>query len=72
MEADAPMQKTAIEQARARLRKAKRALSEIKDVTDLGVFRASWSDFLLAVSSVYSKLEQGRQGKWEEQRLVWT
>lgn len=56
------MNPDAIEQAKARLQKAERALAELKAAEYFDDAESAWSDFLLAVSGVYSKLEQGAKG----------
>lgn len=56
------MNRLAIEQAKQRLSKAKRAVSALKAATSFDDAEAAWIDFLMASSSIYSKLEQGAKG----------
>jgi hypothetical protein len=49
----------AVEHAKRRLRKAERAIDALKAATDFDSAEEAWTDFLLAASAVYSKLEQG-------------
>lgn len=56
------MNPTAIEQAKTRLLKAEKALSELKAAEYFDDAESAWSDFLLAASGIYSKLEQGAKG----------
>lgn len=56
------MKLEAVEQASARLRKAERALASLKSSSNFEDAEEAWSDFLLAVSGIYSKLEQGAKG----------
>lgn len=53
------MDPRAIEQARNRLEKAKKSLLAFDDATNFAEAEEAWTDFLLAASSVYSKLEEG-------------
>lgn len=56
------MEPSAIAQARARLVKAEKALASFEAATTLEDAEEAWSDFLLAASTIYSKLEQGSKG----------
>jgi hypothetical protein len=56
------MNPNAIEQAKARLQKAEKALSDLKSSEYFDDAESAWSDFLLASSGIYSKLEQGAKG----------
>ena len=56
------MNPTAIEQAKSRLQKAEKALSDLKAAEYFDDAEGAWSDFLLAASGIYSKLEQGAKG----------
>lgn len=56
------MKQAAIAHANARLAKARRALSEMNEAKSLDDAALAWSDFLIAASGVYSKLEQGAKG----------
>ena len=56
------MNPNAIEQARSRLQKAERALATLKAAEYFDDAENAWSDFLLAASGIYSKLEQGAKG----------
>jgi hypothetical protein len=49
----------AVEQAKAKLRKAEKSLEALKAATNYEEAEEAWSDFLLATSTIYSKLEQG-------------
>jgi hypothetical protein len=53
------MNPQAIEQAKTKLRKAERALEALKTADGFESAEEAWSDFLLAASTIYSKLEQG-------------
>jgi hypothetical protein len=53
----------AIEQAKTKLRKAEKALEALKDADGYELSEEAWSDFLLAASTIYSKLEQGSKSK---------
>ncbi|OCK56956.1 hypothetical protein LMTR3_15200 [Bradyrhizobium sp. LMTR 3] len=53
------MDAQAVEQAKERLRKADKALYALKTATCYEEAEEAWSDFLLAASTIYSKLEQG-------------
>lgn len=56
------MNPNAIEQAKARLQKAEKALADLKAAEYFDDAESAWSDFLLAASGIYSKLEQGAKG----------
>lgn len=56
------MNPNAIEQAKIRLKKAEKALSDLACAEYFDDADSAWSDFLLAASSIYSKLEQGAKG----------
>lgn len=49
----------AVSQAKAKLAKAKKALVAFKAAAAVEEAEEAWSDYLLAVSTLYSKLEQG-------------
>ena len=53
------MKKIAITHAHERLTKAKTAVEAMEDSADFWSFGRAWSDFLIAASGIYSKLEQG-------------
>ena len=57
------MDSEAVDQARARLRKAEKALYALKAASNYNEAEDAWSDFLLAASGIYSKLEQGAKTK---------
>jgi len=57
------MNPVAIEHAKARLEKAKRAVDILHRTAKLDEKESAWSDFLLASSGIYSKLEQGSKSK---------
>jgi hypothetical protein len=56
------MNPNAIEQAKVRLQKAEKALADLKAAEYFDDAESAWSDFLLAASGIYSKLEQGAKG----------
>ena len=56
------MDAEAVNQARARLRKAELSLGELRTALTLEQAEAAWTDFLLAASTIYTKLEQGAKG----------
>jgi len=53
------MRKVAIAHAYERLTKAKAAVAAMEASTEFRSFGAAWSDFLIAASGIYSKLQQG-------------
>ncbi len=53
------MKPEAIAQARERLKKAETAVTRLKDARNFDAAESAWLDFLLAASSIYSKLEKG-------------
>lgn len=54
------MKPEAVRQAKERLAKVRQAGAALEGaIEDLHAFRGHWSDFLIAASAVYSKLEQG-------------
>jgi hypothetical protein len=57
------MDPQAVEQAKARLRKAEKALEALTIADGYESAEEAWSDFLLAASTIYSKLEQGAKSK---------
>lgn len=57
------MDAQAVEQARGRLRRADKALYALKTATGYEEAEEAWSDFLLAASTIYSKLEQGSKSR---------
>ena len=56
------MNPNAIEQAKIRLQRAEKALAELRAAEYFDDAESAWSDFLLASSGIYSKLEQGAKG----------
>jgi hypothetical protein len=56
------MDPKAIAQAKARLKKAERALQALKDASKYEEAEDAWTEYLLATTSIYSKLEQGAKG----------
>jgi hypothetical protein len=56
------MDSTAVEQAKSRLLKAEKSLDAMKAAKSVGDAEEAWTDFLLASSTIYSKLEQGAKG----------
>jgi hypothetical protein len=56
------MDPTALELARERLRRAERALDELRTASNFREAEDAWSDFLLAANAVFSKLERGALG----------
>ncbi len=57
------MDAQAVEQAKGRLQRAERALERLKAAANYDEAEESWSDFLLAAATIYSKLEQGSKSK---------
>jgi hypothetical protein len=57
------MDAEAVEQAKNRLKKAERAFDALRTATNYDDAEDAWSDFLLAASTIYSKLEQGSKSK---------
>ena len=53
------MKKIAVTHAQERLIKVKNAVAAMENSPDFQSFSRAWSDFLIAVSGIYSKLEQG-------------
>lgn len=53
------MEPTAVEHAERRLVKAEKSLSALEAATNFDAAEEAWTDFLLAVAGIYSKLEQG-------------
>lgn len=56
------MDRHGVRQAWERLHKAQKAYSAITDAENFGQVESAWTDFLLAASAVYSKLERGAKG----------
>ena len=52
----------AVEQAKIRLAKAEKTFDAMRSSTTLEDMEEAWTDFLIAVSAIYSKLEQGAKG----------
>ncbi|WP_139043881.1 hypothetical protein [Allomesorhizobium alhagi] len=63
------MNTSAVEQARKRLGKARHAVARLKDSSSYEDSEDAWTDFLLACSAIYSKLEQG--AKKNGKSLAW-
>jgi hypothetical protein len=57
------MDAQAVEQAKTKLRKAEKSLETLKAADGYDAAEEAWSDFLLAASTIYSKLEQGSKAK---------
>jgi hypothetical protein len=57
------MDAQAVEQAKARLQRADKALYALKIAANYDEAEEAWSDFLLAAATIYSKLEQGSKSK---------
>ncbi len=57
------MDSQALEQAKGKLQRADKALYALKTATNYDEAEEAWSDFLLAASTIYSKLEQGSKSK---------
>ncbi len=57
------MDTQAVEQAKGRLQRADKALYALKTAANYDEAEEAWSDFLLAASTIYSKLEQGSKSK---------
>lgn len=53
------MDSEAVEQAKVRLQKAEKALQELQAATNYDGAESAWIDFLVAASTIYSKLQQG-------------
>jgi hypothetical protein len=53
------MDARAVEQAKTRLIKAEKASEAVLSATNLEDSEEAWTDYLIAVSAIYSKLEQG-------------
>jgi hypothetical protein len=56
------MKKAAIDQARERLDRARDAISRMQSSVKYRPYASAWSDFLLAASGIYSKLQEGAKG----------
>jgi hypothetical protein len=56
------MEGNAVVQAAARLAKAEKSLGALKAASNFDEAEEAWSDFLLAASGIYAKLEQGAKG----------
>jgi hypothetical protein len=56
------MNPSAVLQAKQRLLKLEKALSALRSATTVEDAEEAWTDFLLAASTIYSKLEQGSKG----------
>jgi hypothetical protein len=54
-----PMKLSAVLQAKARLGTAERSLAAFRSATEIEVAEEAWTNFLISVSAIYSKLEQG-------------
>jgi hypothetical protein len=57
------MDAQAVEQAENKLRKAEKSLELLRAAENYESAEEAWSDFLLAASTIYSKLEQGSKSK---------
>jgi hypothetical protein len=57
------MDAQAVERAKGRVRRAEKALQALKEATNYDEAEEAWSNFLLAASTIYSKLEQGSKSK---------
>jgi hypothetical protein len=57
------MGRQAIDQAKSRLRKAKKAFEALKAADGYEPREEAWSGFLIAAPGIYSKLEQGAKSK---------
>lgn len=57
------MELAAVEHAERRLAKAEKSLSALGIATSFDEAEEAWTDFLLAVAGIYSKLEQGAKSK---------
>lgn len=53
------MKQSAVDQARQRLRTMQAAYAAYQSATEYDAHREAWTAFLLAMSTIYSKLEQG-------------
>jgi hypothetical protein len=61
------MDALAVAQAKSRLSKAEKAMHALKAATNTEAAEEAWTDFLLASSTIYSKLEQGSKGHHQSQ-----
>jgi len=68
---DFVMDAQAVEQAKGRLQKAEKALYALKTATNYDEAEDAWSDFLLAASTIYSKLEQGSKTQSKGKSAPW-
>ena len=59
---DCTLHHSAIEQAQQRLANANEALSRLESANTLLAVERAWSEYLIAVSAIYSKLEIGSKG----------
>lgn len=62
------MKIAAVKQAAERLDRCRDALGRMETASAFSEFEKPWSDFLLAASGIYSKLEQGGKGLPKSQR----
>ena len=61
------MDALAVAQSKARLLKAEKSLEALKMATKIEDAEEAWTDFLLAASTIYAKLEQGSKGHAKSQ-----
>ena len=66
---DLVMNPKAVEQAKIKLEKAQKAIESLKAAQDYAPAEEAWADFLMAASTLYSKLEQG--AKSDGKSLAW-
>jgi hypothetical protein len=57
------MDAQAVEQAKGRFQRADKAFDALRTATNYDEAEDAWSDFLLAASTIYTKLEQGSKAK---------
>jgi hypothetical protein len=61
------MDHLAVEQAKARLQRAKKAIQALEAADSYEAAESAWTDFLLSASTIYSKLEQGSKSNGQSQ-----
>jgi hypothetical protein len=63
------MDRVALRQAKSRLAKAEAAVTRLNTAKTFDETETSWSDFLTAAATIYTKLEQG--SKTDKKSLSW-
>jgi hypothetical protein len=64
------MDPAAVDQAKVRLQKAEKALQELQVATNYDEAESAWIDFLVAASTIYSKLQQGAKPRQAEHGMT--